>query len=176
MKTISSILIMLLVQFLVNAQENTLGMSVGYATNGIALQASYNHGISEKEYLQGAVYLSFCKTKHENIDIPYTDISANIGYFYTLYMDRLNRFNFSIGGGGVIGYESINKGKPELVTGALINGESQLIYGAYVGAETHVLVSDQIAISAILNQYYHINSDLGNHTFYGGIGVKYFLF
>ena len=176
MKKNVCIILMLAGQFFCFAQEASLGITGGYTTNGFGLQAGYYKALSDKAELQVLLYASEAENTQSNIDIPYNDISLNVGYFYKLLQNRYNRFHLALGGGGLVGYEILNRGSNELETGAIIDGESQVVYGAFVGAEFAYYISDSFGIIAVANEFYHINSDIGASFFYGGIGIKYTLF
>ncbi len=158
--------------------QNTahIGVSGGYAVNGFAMLVNYNHPLSEVSYLQGGVYVSFSKDTQTDFEIPYSDFTVNLGYYHDVYQSNLRSFKISIGGGAVGGYELVNNGDDQLDNGAFINSESKLIYGAFVGAELDFVLNEEISIYVTTNEYYHVNSDLGSFAFYGGIGLKYYLF
>ena len=82
----------------------------------------------------------------------------------------------NVGGGGVIGYEVINNGNNTLDTGAMIDGKSRFIYGIYAGVEWEMVLGNDLSLLIKANEYYHINSDVGNFYPYAGIGLRYFLF
>jgi hypothetical protein len=108
--------------------------------------------------------------------VPYNDLSLNIGYYYKILQDRYNRFHLSLGLGGLVGYEILNNGDNELPNGAVIDGESRLIYGGFVGGEAEYALSDTFSLILVATEFYHVNSDIGNTSFYGGLGVKYTLY
>lgn len=164
---------------LLSAQTSHMGVSGGYAENGFAFLVNYNYGLTESSYLQIGAYGSFAKsilTDQVEYEIPYSDFSLNIGYYHDVFRTNGKRFKVSIGGGGVAGYELINGGDSELETGALIDAKSQFIYGAFAGAELDIVLSDAVSIYGAVNEYYHVNSDLGHLIFYGGVGIKYYFF
>lgn len=161
------------------AQTSHLGVSGGYAENGFAFLVNYNYGLTESSYLQAGAYGSFAKsiqTDQVEYEIPYSDFSLNIGYYQDVFRNRTKQFKVSIGGGGVAGYELVNGGDSELETGALVEAENQFIYGAFAGVEVDIVLNDAISIYGAVNEYYHLNSDLGNFVFYGGVGIKYYIF
>lgn len=164
---------------LLSAQASHMGVSGGYAENGFAFLVNYNYGLTESSYLQIGAYGSFAKsiqTDQVEYEIPYSNYSLNIGYYANIFQSQSKKFKISIGGGGVAGYELINGGDSELETGALIDAKSQFIYGAFAGAELDIVLSDTVSIYGAVNEYYHVNSDLGHLIFYGGVGIKYYFF
>ena len=74
------------------------------------------------------------------------------------------------------GYELVNGGQNELSNIVFINGESKLIYGAVVGAEIDVIISNRLSIVAKTSQFYHVNSDFGKFTNFSGLGLRYYFF
>lgn len=168
--------ILLVIPLIHYGQQSHIGVSGGYADNGFALLVNYNHALNKSSYLQFGAYGSFAKNKQPGYEISYSDFTANIGYYINVYQNNLKQFKIALGVGGVGGYELINNGNNELQTGALIDAESKLIYGGFVGAEIDIALNDNISVYGVVNEYYHINSDIGNLTFYGGVGIKYYFF
>lgn len=156
--------------------SSSLELSGGYAQDGFAANAGFNYYLDRSSYVQGAVYLSFANNEQNGFDVPYNNFTLNVGYFKNIYASLNRKFYAAIGGGGVIGYEVINNGNEELEGGVLIDNTSELLYGAFVGAEIDIYLSETFSLIAKVNEYYHPSSDLGNFTFYGGAGIRYILF
>ena len=167
---------MLTVQCYIYSQNASLGVNGGYTTNGYGAQIGYYRELVSNSELHVTFNASFSKDKKESVSVPYKNISLNVGYFYKLYQDRYNRFTFSVGGGGLVGYETVNNGDKELSNGSLITAENNIVYGAFGGLDVSYYLTDTLALMAVANQFYHMNSDIGNSYFYGGIGVKKTLF
>jgi len=74
-----------------------------------------------------------------------------------------------------LGFETVNSGDNELDTGALIDEENNFIYGGYISSEIEFKATDKIGILAKATEFIHLNSDLGSLTFYGGLGVRFYL-
>ena len=49
-------------------------------------------------------------------------------------------------------------------------------YGIYAGVEWEMVLGNDLSLLIKANEYYHINSDVGNFYPYVGIGLRYFLF
>jgi len=160
----------------VNSQQSSIGLSGGYTTNGIAGIAEYNHHWGSHSTINSSLYYSYNTIKENELEALYSDITVNVGYYHKVHNAEQGRFKILLGGGGVIGYEIINNGKDVLDNGVGIKGESQIIYGAYVGTNLNYFISDAFALSLVGNEFYHINSDLGNFVFYVGVGLKYYVF
>ncbi len=168
---------LIILPFLAKAQDDSIGISVGYTTNGIGVLLSYNKSINDNSYIQVGGYYSIAEDQsNDNVKVPYNDMSLNIGYFHNIITSLEREFHFAIGGGGIAGYEIINGGNSEIREGIIVDGENQFIYGAFVGLEAGYYFSDHFSVSATVNEYYHIGSDLGKAVFYGGLGVKYHIF
>lgn len=161
--------------FLIFSQESSFGFSGGYATNGFGIHASYNYELSQNDYLQTSFFFSKSNDKSSFLKIPYSTLALNIGYYYNLVKDRNSRFIGSIGGGASIGYEILNEGNTVLETGALIEGNSSLVYGALLGSELKYFLSDELALLNVMNSYIYANSHLGAVSLYIGLGVQYFI-
>ena len=156
-------------------QRSHIGISGGHTGDGFALLVNYNYALGQKSYIQAGAFGSFGKDTQADYNIPYSDLTANAGYFISLYRSPDKQMALYIGAGGVGGYESINKGSNELRTGALVDAESKMIYGGFAGVELNVFLKENLSFYGVINEYYHINSDIGNLVFYGGIGIAYFL-
>ncbi|WP_075344136.1 conjugal transfer protein TraO [Tenacibaculum agarivorans] len=158
------------------AQRSSVGVSGGYTSNGFGAMVEYNHFWKEKNSINSSVYYSLASIDQGTETLDYNNITLNVGYYRRLINFEDGRFTNEIGGGGVIGYEILNDGKEELDTGAVIEGESQVIYGAYIGTNFNYFISDFFTVSLVANQFYHVNSDLGNYATYVGLGIKYYVF
>ncbi|QKX07753.1 hypothetical protein HN014_22400 (plasmid) [Aquimarina sp. TRL1] len=150
----------------------------GYAENGFGVSASYNLYMSQSRlnnYFQLSVLYSSSDIEKKDYKLPYNLITANLGYFFNFPLDRFDKFNFNIGGGIVAGIERINDGKKELDNGALIDSEGGFIYGPFIGGEFEMFISGNVSLIIKANEYYHINSDIGDFTIYAGGGLRIFL-
>lgn len=165
--------IMISLPFFLSSQESTIGLSAGYTTNGIGILANYNHSMSQNGYLHFGGYVSFAKDDFKNLEIPYNDLSLNVGYFHNLIGSSDHRLSIAIGVGVLAGYEIINGGDNKLETGAIITADNQFIYGGFAGLNFDYLISDTISLGLTLNEYLHLGSDIGQGVFYAGLGFKY---
>ena len=89
--------------------------------------------------------------------------------------NRDETFLASVGGGISLAYEIINEGNTILANGAIIQGNSQIIYGGFLGSELQYFLSENLAILGVINTFYYANSDLGSLSGYGGLGVRYYI-
>jgi len=170
------ILVITLMPVLINAQDNSIGITGGYTTNGIGGLATFNIALNDNSYLQLGGYFSKAEDNAGDLIIPYNNMSFNVGYFHNLVSSLEGKFNIAIGAGPIVGYEIVNGGKSEFSSGAIIDAENQIIYGGYAGVDIRVYVSDRVSIAGIVNQYYHEGSDLGRAVFYSGLGLRYHIF
>ncbi|ASO08410.1 MULTISPECIES: conjugal transfer protein TraO [Flavobacteriaceae] len=155
---------------------SSVGVSGGYVEDGFAAMGTFNFHPNRFQYFQISVLAAFAKDKGTN-DIPYNIFTIQPGVYYRVYISpRRKNFSVFLGGGGLFGYEVINNGSNELPNGAIINGKSQFIYGAYLGGEAEIALSNDFSFLIKANEYYHVNSDVGNFYPYAGVGLRYFLF
>ncbi len=155
---------------------STLEGTAGYAQDGFAFNIGYNYYLDRVQYVQGALFMSFANDKVDGLSVPYNNFTLNIGYFREIYRSPRKSWLLAIGGGGLVGYEVVNNGRERLDNGAVIDADSKFLYGLFIGAEIDVYLSDSWSITGKVNEYWHPPSDLGQFVFYGGIGVKYYLF
>lgn len=155
---------------------SSVGLSAGYAEDGFGIMATYNYHLNRDRYAQLSVFAAIAEDKG-SFDIPYNIFTVQPGYFFKLWEQRnFKRYAINLGGGGILGYEVINNGNSLLETGALIDAKSQFIYGVFLGLEGEIALSNDFSLLIKANEYYHINSDVGNFYPYAGIGMRYFLF
>lgn len=173
MKKILFIVFAITMSMHMNAQGSSISLSGGYTTNGIGVLANYNIELNRNSYVHLSGYYSIAEDQQKNYDIAYNNLSLNVGYFYNVLTTADRRFTISLGGGGLVGYEIINNGNSTLDTGAIVDGDSKVIYGGFVGADTSYSLTDALSLTLIVQEYYHNNSDLGNFALYSGLGIRY---
>jgi len=155
---------------------SSVGLSGGYVEDGYGIMATYNYHLSRNDYAQLSILVAIAEDKG-TFNIPYNVFTIQPGYFFKLLEQKtFKKYALNIGGGGVFGYEAINNGDTSLPTGAVIDGKSQFIYGAFVGIEGEIVLGNNLSVLIKANEYYHANSDVGNFYPYAGIGLRYFLF
>lgn len=149
----------------------------GWAEDGFALSMNYNYYIQRKQFIEAGLFGLFGNDTYKDQKIPYQIFAAQIGYFHSLFESgRGQAVNFAFGGGLTGGYEVINHGNNTLSSGAIITDKSQFVYGLYAGLEVDLYLNHAFSLLLKANQYYHINSDLGQFTPYVGVGLRYYLF
>lgn len=172
------LLLLLLLSITIKSQtlvNSSIDFTGGYTLNGFGANANYNV-IFDPSYIKLGLYISSSKEKtKENYVIPYNIISVNAGYFYKLIISNNQKIIFSAGAGVLAGYEVINNGSNELPNGALIMSKSNFIYGGFGSGEVEYGFTETFFLLLKGTEYYHLNSDLGSATFYGGIGIRIYL-
>lgn len=156
-------------------QRNSIALTGGYAENGIGTNLSFNVMLDDYNYIQGSILTSFGNYKDETYKIPYNLFTLNIGYFKNIYTNKPRTVLSAIGAGIVGGYEEVNKGDNQLYTGAKLISKSGFIYGAFLSSETEVILSDKLSALLKINEFYHVNSSVGNFTLYGGAGIIFYI-
>ncbi|MCF6350698.1 MAG: conjugal transfer protein TraO [Flavobacteriaceae bacterium] len=146
-------------------------ITAGLTADGLGANLNYNSPL-KTGYLKTGIYTSFSKIKKEDFEVPYTIFSANMGYFLPIIKSK--KTMLSLGVGGLLGFETVNKGTRELDNGLQIDAENNFIYGVFISSEIEFKVNNSIGILAKATEYIHLNSDLGNATFYGGLGLRFY--
>ncbi|MEP5339270.1 MAG: conjugal transfer protein TraO [Algibacter sp.] len=149
----------------------------GYSYRGIGFLANYNYHISGNQMVQGGVYFSYNSAEvKDNIEVPYNTFNVNIGYITNIYTSIRKTTKINAGGGGLLGYEEVNNGNILLENGALVLEQSKFIYGGFAFVELDFYINNDIGLILKLNEYYHVNSDLGKLSLFAGVGMRYFFF
>lgn len=155
---------------------SSVGLSGGYAEDGFGIMVTYNHHLNRNRYAQLSVFAAIAEDKG-TFNIPYNIFTVQPGYFIKVWEQKnFKKYSLHLGGGAIFGYEVINNGNNLLETGAIIDARSQFIYGVFLGMEGEITLSNNFSLLLKANEYYHINSDVGNFYPYAGIGLRYFLF
>lgn len=157
-------------------QSSSIALIGGYSHDGIGGSLNYNHYVSRTDFIQAGAYFSSSVIKKDNIEIPYDNFSFNVAYFFNAYSNNRETFNLNIGLGPLLGYEIVNKGSDTLDSGALILDKSKFLYGGYISGEIGIYLTQNLNLIFKANQYYHSNSDLGQFTFFGGLGFMYIIY
>jgi len=155
---------------------SSIGLSGGYAEDGFGIMGTYNYHLNRNRYAQLSIFAAIAEDKG-TFNIPYNIFTVQPGYFIKVWEQKnFKKYALNLGGGAIIGYEVINNGNSLLETGAVLEARSQFIYGAYLGLEGEISLSNDFSILLKANESYHANSDVGNFYPYAGIGLRYFLF
>jgi hypothetical protein len=152
--------------------KSSFDIGGGYTQDGFAASLGYNLGLGQMDYLKLNVMGAFSNDEFEGQKIPINIYSLDVGYYYQVIMTRSRSLFVGIGGGGTIGYETVNNGEDVLPSGAIILNENGVIYGAFIGAEVDIFLSDKISLVVKGTEYYHLKTDVGNLLPYIGIGIR----
>ena len=177
-KSIGILFIALLLNSITQAQtvDRSIGITGGYVPDGYGVLISFEYYNNATDFIQLSSLITNNEDRVNNIyKIPYNIATLNLGYYKNILQSRNNSLKLSVGLGGVGGYEYINNDKEKLEDGSLLKSKSGLIYGVYGGFDLELYLNNNLSLIGVLNQYYHINSELGNFTMFAGGGLRYFL-
>lgn len=162
----------------IHGQDHKLATSFtgGYVSGGFGGMVTVDYKINEFDYIQLNAQANFTKLEYSGMNVPVNLYSFSPGFFYDVLRNNSRVVAISVGGGGTVGYEIINKGDDRLENDAVLLTENKVVFGAYVGLDADVFIIPTIALNIRINEFYHINSDIGKFTPYMGLGVKLILF
>ena len=151
-------------------------INLGVVQDGIAGLFNYNYFVDRHDFIDAGLLITVANYEYKDgIKIPYNDFTFNAGYSKNIFYNYQNTFIVNIGAGGIFGYEIINKGDKNLENGALIISNSGSIYGAYLGLDLDYSLNDTLSLSFKANQFYHINSSMGNFVPFLGLGTRIYI-
>ncbi len=153
----------------------SFGLTPNYRANGygISLSANYYHTVTD--YFQLSLTTTFSKEQPDAaVEYPYEEYMANFGYFTTILTWPTRGFSVFFGGGASGGYESINKGRPEIIHEIQIP-ESGMVYGVFASFELDFFLSDSFSLIAPINGVYHFNSKVDKSMLLLGAGIRWYL-
>lgn len=101
--------------------------------------------------------------------------TGDIAYFGNLLSNRGSDIYLNFGGGGTLGYESINNGVSSIAPGVALNEDSRFLYGALIGLDTEIYLSDHFVLMARAAQRWYPSSDVSKWNFNAGIGIKFII-
>lgn len=157
---------------------SSLQATSGYTEDGFAIMTSYDYYVQKDKYFQFSVFISFNKDKQENSTIPYNLFAIQPAYFYTIIKPSFNsKFGVNLGGGGILGFESVQTNASSIADGAIVDARDGFIYGLFAGSEIEYhLPNDKWSLILHAAQHFYINSDIGQFTPFIALGIKYYLF
>ena len=156
---------------------SSLQASGGYTEDGFGLMADYDYYINRKTFVQFSLFFALANDKESGYKVPYTTFNVQPSIFFNVIEAKaMKPIEWNLGGGGILGYETINGNSDELPNGAIITAESGFIYGLFIGSEVEYHLTDEWSLLLKMNQHYHVNSSLGQFQPYIALGVKYYLF
>jgi len=122
---------------------------------------------NEKRYQSGLVSQSY---------YPVKQYTSDFMYFKKVVTDRGRNFYLNLGVGPTAGYETVNNGKYTLSNGAEIRDKNNFIYGAALGADSEVFLTDKIIFLLGFRERYTLNSDVQKLHFQFGAGIKFIIY
>lgn len=146
----------------------------GVFGKGFGGEVTLNYNLSERSFLQGAVYTAVATIDKNDFSIPYSNYSVAGSFYTSIISSHRQTYILSAGLGPTVGYETVNNGENELTNIVSVEGKSTIIYGAVGGLEFDMLVSEHYSLIVKSSQFYHVNSDFGTLTNFTGIGLRYY--
>lgn len=159
------------------AQSYTNGfvVNLGVVQDGFGGLFNYNYFVDRHDFIEASILFTASKYKYDSdIEIPYNDFTFNLGFSKNVFYNYQNTFNININAGGVFGYETVNRGENNLDNGSLILSKPGFVYGAFIGIDVDLFLTDQLSLVLKTNEYYHANSTLGEFLPYIGLGLRFY--
>lgn len=158
-----------------NAQsyKHSIGLSYGAAKNGNSIMLSHNYFLNFHDNIETSLLISRNEYRYKDTYIPSSTISITSGYSKNILFNKRNSFRINGAAGLLIGYESLNKNQD--LNGSELLNDSNPIFGGYLGIDIDYALNDKFSLFTKANQYYHINSDLGNSTSFIGGGLRFYI-
>ncbi len=136
------------------------------------------------EYLATEIPGKDIENFNRDINFPVKAYSLNVTYNHTLigiprYHQVYNMHAYvslDVGGGGVLGYETINNSRYKLETGETLLDRSKMIYGGVIRADLEMYFDvPNLTVFVAAQQKYLISSDIGKGRFAINFGIRYWL-
>ncbi len=157
------------------SQKNGFFALGGYAENGYGLLTGFKYFTNKNldRHYEISGYAGFIEENKTGYDIPIEVFSLNLGYFISVpYLSsQTNAFQFSIGAGGIIGQESIDKSKIQLQPLESISTKDGTVYGLYGAMEVDIKLFKHLSVIGRYTHFYHPNSEIGKTKFLLGAGL-----
>jgi len=162
--------------------QHTFSVSAGtYDDDGYGGEVTYNTTINDKFFTQIALNGTYSNFQSGDTSVPYYNFTGSYSLFFTVFTLRHRRKfqqKFSIGGGAVVGYESVNNGERDITPILVVELDedelSGVIYGGVATLDLDIIFNNNISIVIKTSQFYHLNTKVGALTNYSGIGIRYF--
>lgn len=154
--------------------KHAFGASYGVTKNGTGVMLSHNYFLKFHDNIETSISMLNSESMHlSGVKIPYKTTTLTSGYSKNLFVSKSNSLSVNGIAGLLLGHESINKKSSSL--GSVVLNESNLVFGGFVGLDVDYVLNDKFSLFTKANQYYHINSDLGNLTSFIGGGLRFYI-
>lgn len=150
--------------------KHAFGASYGVTKNGSGVMLSHNYVLKFHDNIETSISILNSEGKQSEVKIPYKTAILTSGYSKNIYVSKNNGLSVNGIAGLLLGYESLNKKSVSSFLKVL--DESNPIFGGFVGLDIDYVLNEKISLFAKANQHYHINSDLGNFTYFAGGGLR----
>lgn len=181
------ILFLFITSSLATAQSRYAGQSVIGFQGGVTGKKGYFADINYQRLIGNSswsfkVDAIFANQSALINDVP-LDEKVNLKHFlvlpgalYTFENMEFGGIYFSVFGGGVAGYEIVNDGNTLLSNSGLHaeNLKNTFIYGAHAGAMVEAEISRTVVFYGSGTEIYRRNSQVGEFTFYVGLGLRFY--
>ena len=132
---------------------------ISYAKNG-----NYVFGLAEYSRKYG---------EYNNYDIPIDTYLFNGGYSFYMWGDLMRNVNITLGLGGFVGYEQINRGNEMIYDGSILNSTNDFIYGASGKLSIESYLTDHWVFLVNGKLRFLQNSHLCHFQSLFGFGIRY---
>lgn len=112
---------------------------------------------------------------YKHLKLPVSQYTAEGGYLYNFLSDRGRNIFLSVGGSGMLGYETVNNGNRLLFDGAQITDKNCFIYGLAGKIEAEIFITDRIIFLVELKERCLFGSSVGKLHTQVGIGMKFII-
>ena len=125
------------------------------------------------KYVFGRAEYSRKYHEYRNYDIPIDTYLLNAGYSFYLVGDSMRNVNLNLGLGALGGYELVNKNKPILYDGSLLDSTESFIYGVAGELSLESYLTEHIVFIVDGQLRFLQNSQLGTLHSLIGLGIRY---
>ncbi len=139
--------------------------------SGIAL-STYTKG--KDRWIVGVEYLQKEYT-YRDIEIPKSQFTAEGGYYWMFLSDPSKTVFLSVGGSGLLGYETSNWGEKLLYDGATLTSQDAFIYGGAFTFEIETYLTDRIVLLLNVRERILWGSSIGHFHTQIGAGIKFII-
>ncbi|GGG62567.1 conjugal transfer protein TraO [Epilithonimonas arachidiradicis] len=148
----------------------------------------YPHSPEKQNYVLAAGLISYGKNgkyvfgraeysrkyyKYRNYEIPIDIYLLNAGYSFYLVGDSMRNVNLNFGLGALAGYEVVNRNKPLIYDGSLLNTTESFVYGVSGKLSLESYLTEHMVFIVDGQLRFLQNSQLGILHSLIGLGLRY---